>query len=112
MRSFPSNFCYIKADADGTLTLTKQTGSDLPAGRLYPAGDKRYVFLGARQPRVGDNSVAYGTARGQRCRRRGRTVRCIPLADGVAVARWPQPRRLRADSGAGGPATGVAPWFS
>lgn len=62
-RSFPPNFCYIKADTDGTLTLTKQTGSDLPAGRLYPAGDKRYVFLGARQPKVGDNSVAYGADR-------------------------------------------------
>jgi hypothetical protein len=63
VRSFPANFCYIALDTEGTLTLTKQTGSDLPAGRLYPAGDKRYVFLGARQSRVGDNSIAYGTTR-------------------------------------------------
>src|SRR5690606_32769706 len=34
-RSFPSNFCYISADGDKILSLTKQTGSDLPAGRLY-----------------------------------------------------------------------------
>lgn len=60
LRSFPANFCYIKGEEDKTLSLTKQTGSDLPAGRLYPAGDKRYVFLGARQRKVGDNSLAYG----------------------------------------------------
>lgn len=64
-RSFPSNFCYISTDGDKALSLTKQTGSDLPAGRLYPSGDKRYVFLGARQAKVGDNALAYGTNREQ-----------------------------------------------
>ncbi len=64
-RSFPSNFCYISTDSEKTLSLTKQTGSDLPAGRLYPTGDKRYVFLGARQAKPGDNALAYGTDRAQ-----------------------------------------------
>lgn len=64
-RSFPSNFCYIGTDGDKMLSLTKQTGSDLPAGRLYPSGDKRYVFLGARQAKAGDNALAYGADRNQ-----------------------------------------------
>lgn len=38
-------FCYV--DAEGPLlTITKQTGSQRPAGRLYPETDERVVFLG------------------------------------------------------------------
>lgn len=57
--SFPPRFCYIKAEDKG-LSFAKQTGSDLPSGYLYADGDKRYVFLGARQDRPGDVSLAYG----------------------------------------------------
>jgi hypothetical protein len=59
VRSFPKRFCYI-ADEDKGLSFTKQTGSDLPAGYLYADGDRRYVFLGARQEAPGDVSLGYG----------------------------------------------------
>ncbi|HVI97450.1 MAG TPA: DUF4893 domain-containing protein, partial [Sphingomonas sp.] len=58
-RSFPSHFCYIR-DEDKGLSFTKQSGSDLPAGYLYADGDRRYVFLGARQKAPGDVSLGYG----------------------------------------------------
>jgi hypothetical protein len=57
--AFPSYFCYVKPEDRG-LSFAKQTGSDLPSGYLYADGDKRYVFLGARQDRPGDVSRAYG----------------------------------------------------
>ena len=57
--AFPPYFCYVKAEDQG-LSFAKQTGSDLPSGYLYADGDKRYVFLGARQDRPGDVSLAYG----------------------------------------------------
>ncbi|URW75746.1 DUF4893 domain-containing protein [Sphingomonas donggukensis] len=63
LRAFKPNFCYVGAAGDRTLTLSKQTGSDLPAGRLHPYGDKRYVFLGANQRKAGDTSLAYATDR-------------------------------------------------
>jgi hypothetical protein len=59
VQSFPSYFCYVHAEEKG-LSFAKQTGSDLPSGYLYADGDKRYVFLGARQRRPGDVSLAYG----------------------------------------------------
>jgi hypothetical protein len=54
----PAGFCYVSGE-DGSLGFSKQTGSDIAAGYFYPDG-KRYVFLGARQRRAGDNSFAYG----------------------------------------------------
>src|SRR3546814_14937312 len=42
------------------LSFTKQSGSDLPAGYLYADGERRYVFLGARQDAPGDVSLGYG----------------------------------------------------
>jgi hypothetical protein len=60
VRSFPAQFCYVRAEDKG-LSFAKQTGSDLPSGYLYADGDKRYVFLGARQRRPGDVSLGYGT---------------------------------------------------
>jgi hypothetical protein len=59
IRSFPPRFCYVSDEEKG-LSFTKQTGSDLPAGYLYADGDRRYVFLGARQEEPGDVSLGYG----------------------------------------------------
>jgi len=40
-------FCYVEAEGD-LLTIVKQTGSQRPAGRLYPDGEAdRLVFLGS-----------------------------------------------------------------
>lgn len=63
IRVMPPFFCYIRGESDNLLTFAKQTGTDLPGGWLYPDGDKRYVFLGARQRRPGDTSLAYGADR-------------------------------------------------
>lgn len=38
-------FCYVEAEGD-LLTIVKQTGSQRPAGRLYPDSDQRLIFLG------------------------------------------------------------------
>jgi len=59
VRSFEPNFCYISDEQDG-LSFAKQTGSDLPSGYLYADGNRRYVFLGARQLKPGDVSLGYG----------------------------------------------------
>ena len=55
-------FCYVGGEAGERVSFTKQTGTALPGGWLYPDHD-RYVFLGARQQRAGDVSVGYGTDR-------------------------------------------------
>ncbi|HEV2746904.1 MAG TPA: DUF4893 domain-containing protein [Allosphingosinicella sp.] len=44
-RAFPPFFCYVEAEGP-LLTIVKQTGSQRPAGRLYPATDQRLIFLG------------------------------------------------------------------
>lgn len=61
VRSFPAFFCYIRAEANGGLSFTKQTGTDLPGGWLHEDGLKRMILIGARQQVAGSNSVAYGT---------------------------------------------------
>jgi len=58
VRSSSTDFCFVSDTADG-VAFVKQTGSDATAGYFYPDG-KRYVFLGARQRRAGDNSIGYG----------------------------------------------------
>lgn len=58
VRPTTPGFCYVSGE-DGSLGFAKQTGTDIAAGYFYPDG-KRYVFLGARQPKAGDNSHAYG----------------------------------------------------
>jgi hypothetical protein len=63
IRVLPPFFCYVRGESDNLLTFAKQTGTDLPGGWLYPDDDKRYVFLGARQQRPGDTSLAYGAIR-------------------------------------------------
>lgn len=63
VQATPPGFCYVSAQ-DGALGFSKQTGADIAAGYFYPDG-KRYVFLGARQRRAGDNSYAYGADPGR-----------------------------------------------
>jgi hypothetical protein len=58
VRSSTNDYCYVSDTPDG-VAFVKQTGSDPAAGYFYPDG-KRYVFLGARQRRAGDNSIGYG----------------------------------------------------
>jgi hypothetical protein len=60
VRTFPDFFCYIRAERDNRLSFTKQTGTDLPGGWLHEDGDRRLVLVGAKQRKVGDNSLGYG----------------------------------------------------
>jgi hypothetical protein len=62
IRSFPDNYCYIRAEAGDALSFTKQTGSELPGGWLHADSDRRMILVGARQRAVGDNSLVYGAA--------------------------------------------------
>lgn len=52
-------FCYVDVDGD-TLTIVKQTGSQRPAGFIYPDRDDRHIFLGSVA--LGDETspLAYG----------------------------------------------------
>lgn len=43
--AYKSFFCYVDTEGD-VLTITKQTGTQRPAGRLYPDRDERHIFLG------------------------------------------------------------------
>ncbi|GAA3717268.1 hypothetical protein GCM10022268_27050 [Sphingomonas cynarae] len=52
-------FCYVGGETGERVSFTKQTGTALPGGWLYPERD-RYIFLGARQRRAGDVSLGYG----------------------------------------------------
>lgn len=45
-RTYPPYACYIRGQ-DDALTFTKQTGTELPVGWLYPDGNTRFIFLGA-----------------------------------------------------------------
>lgn len=62
LRAYPEFFCYIRAEGD-QLTFLKQTGTDLPAGWLFPNGARRIVFLGAQQDEPGDGKLGYGVER-------------------------------------------------
>jgi hypothetical protein len=61
VRVFNPFFCYVRGEGADALSFTKQTGTDLPGGWLHADGDRRYVFLGAKQRKPGDNSLGYGT---------------------------------------------------
>jgi len=52
-------FCYVEAEGE-LLTIVKQTGSQRPAGRLYPETDDRLVFLGTLALGDGEAPLAYG----------------------------------------------------
>lgn len=60
VRTFNPFFCYVRGEGADGLSFTKQTGTDLPGGWLHADGDRRYVFLGAKQRKPGDNSLGYG----------------------------------------------------
>ncbi len=57
--AYKSFNCHVEAEAD-RLWIVKQTGSQRPAGRIWPESDDRYVFLGAME--LGDEKAppAYG----------------------------------------------------
>lgn len=60
--AFQPWFCFIAEDGELT-TLTKATGSDRPAGRLWPDGERRLVFLGATPRGPARSPPAYGDNR-------------------------------------------------
>ncbi len=60
-QKFKPFFCYVLTDDDGVLTIVKQTGSQRPAGRLWPDDNpNRMIFLGSLA--LGDEKepLAYG----------------------------------------------------
>lgn len=52
-------FCYVEAEGP-LLTIVKQTGSQRPAGRLYPESDERQIFLGTLALGNEEAPIAYG----------------------------------------------------
>lgn len=54
--------CFVEAE-DRLLTFAKAGGEDRPAGRLWPDGDRRMIFLGAVPRRPADRPPAYGDGR-------------------------------------------------
>ncbi len=58
--AFPPFFCYVEAE-DDILTIVKQTGSQRPAGRIYPdAEPTRLVFLGTLALGSEEEPLPYG----------------------------------------------------
>lgn len=51
--------CYVEAEGE-LLTIVKQTGSQRPAGRLWPDSDQRMIFLGANSLDDDHQPPAYG----------------------------------------------------
>jgi len=52
-------FCHVAAE-DELLTIVKQTGSQRPAGRLYPESDERMIFLGTMALGDEEEPLPYG----------------------------------------------------
>lgn len=64
-RSFKPFFCHVQADG-ALLNIVKQTGSQRPAGWLYPSDEPdRMVFLGSLALRTEEEAQAYGTDPGR-----------------------------------------------
>ena len=61
--AYPPYFCYVEQEGDLT-TLVKETGTERHAGRLWPDGDSRLVFLGALALGT-EKPPAYGSDRGR-----------------------------------------------
>ncbi len=58
---FKPFFCYVQIDDEGLLTITKQTGSQRPAGRLWLDDDAtRMIFLGSLALGDEQEPLAYG----------------------------------------------------
>jgi hypothetical protein len=62
-RSFPPGFCFVGSEGDAQ-SFTSQTGTERPAGWLYPDGGERMVFLGAFAEGKASAAV-YGAAHGR-----------------------------------------------
>lgn len=59
-KAFPPFFCYIRGEAEGRMSFTKQTGSELPGGWIYPDTERRMIFLGVRQDAASPRALRYG----------------------------------------------------
>jgi len=58
--SYKPFFCYVEVEGP-LLTIVKQTGSQRPAGRLYPdSDDNRLIFLGTLALGTVEAPLAYG----------------------------------------------------
>jgi hypothetical protein len=58
---FKPFFCYVQIDDEGLLAITKQTGSQRPAGRLWEDDDQmRMIFLGSLALGDEQEPLAYG----------------------------------------------------
>lgn len=57
--TFKPDFCYVEA-GQKNLSFTKQTGSSLPEGWIYPDGDRRQVFLGVSRRKGDPGGRRYG----------------------------------------------------
>lgn len=42
------------------MSFTKQTGSELPGGWIYPDTERRMIFLGVRQDAASPRALRYG----------------------------------------------------
>lgn len=62
--SFAPDFCYVQPATDA-VSFTKQTGSNLPQGYLYPDSDKRLVFLGTFRAGADGKSLGYNEDQSQ-----------------------------------------------
>lgn len=63
--AFKPFFCYVEADGE-LLNIVKQTGSQRPAGWLYPDDDqKRMIFLGTLALGTEDAPIPYGQNSGR-----------------------------------------------
>ena len=59
-RAFSPFFCYMRAESEGRLSFTKQTGSELPGGWIYSDTERRMIFLGVRQEASSQRALRYG----------------------------------------------------
>lgn len=57
--TFAPDTCYVDGNSRG-VSLTKQTGENLPGGWLYPDTDRRQVFLGTFRQLAAAPAPAYG----------------------------------------------------
>lgn len=56
--TFSPDFCYVQPGGDA-VSFTKQTGSNLPQGYVYPDTNKRMVFLGTFRAEGDGKSIGY-----------------------------------------------------
>lgn len=60
LTTYKPDFCTVDGTAH-SLAFTKQSGSILPGGWLFPDTDTRQVFLGTFRASAGKRAAAYGT---------------------------------------------------